>query len=579
MNYRPDKYNRRITGDLFLALAKRQRQRCYDDADFLITSDAELTEARWAGYLNTTLNIIAPLTLVIPGLAPLLALGGIAQIGVGLDQAINGKTLKNKQEGIANLAWGLLNAAPGIGHAASRGTKLFSFKSSRFVSPSRVNERWGYPLTPITPPHLQELDVAPYFDAAGASAEARPEAQLFPVELSVDWKNHTHGITGNFSSKGYLVELDLAYDIEHDLFIETSDVNSVSPKTYEASPGEVVLRHVQPGTRQVTNEMRMATLRKLGVDLQLPVQIPIPPADVRPIPRHISSLWIGDKPIPPELLDNLSQNASRLADSQYQYRLFLSNAHPQIYEQNLRQLAEKAPLLKVETLEQQPFFNTFKDSKYFKQYQDALDGNGGVATNYSSASDILRYPMLNAEGGLYMDVDDELLQAGEQLSAGVGAGVAETLDAVGLATSDNGLLLHSPVSNQMLDMQLQFNTSLIGSHPGNPTLEAMSEEMHQRYLADPDFYQARPDRVKDPAAFFDYTRRLSKLTGPAMLNDVIDKTLPHLSQMRRLEKLFSLPVINGRLHADIERWIEVGRELTPLGRIARIGGTQSWATH
>lgn len=40
VNYRPDKYSPGIVGDLFQALAERQRQRSYDDADFLITLDS-----------------------------------------------------------------------------------------------------------------------------------------------------------------------------------------------------------------------------------------------------------------------------------------------------------------------------------------------------------------------------------------------------------------------------------------------------------------------------------------------------------------------------------------------------------
>ncbi|MEG1040638.1 MAG: glycosyltransferase [Pseudomonas sp.] len=581
VNYRPGKYNPRITGDLFQALAERQRQRCYDDADFLITSNAEVTESKWAGYLNTTLNIVAPLTFVVPGLAPLLALGGIAQMGLGLDQAINGKTLKTKEEGVGNLVWGLLNAAPVAAHAASRGAKLFTFKSGSFVSPSRINEQWGYPLSPINPPRLPELDVAPFFDAPAAPAEALPEAEIYPAQRAVDWEKQTQSIKGKFASGDYLIVRDLVYDIELDLFIQANELNNVEPRTYEARPNDLLMRPVQPGARQVTNQMRMATLRRFDVELQLPVPLPVPSATARPIPKTISSLWIGDKLIPPELLDNLARNANQLADSQYQYRLFLSNAHPQVYEQNLRQLAEKVPTLHVKTLEHQPFFDTFKDSKYFQQYQDALDGNGGLATNYSSASDVLRYPMLNAEGGLYMDVDDELLQAGEPRTGCIGSSActAQALDTVELATTDNGLLLHPPVSNQLLDMEHQFNTSLIGSHPGNRTLEAISEEMHQRYQQDREFYQTRPNREQNPSAFHDYTRRLSQLTGPAMLNDVIDRELPPLGQLRELEKLFKLPLINGRLYVDIDRWASTQEQLMPLNQFARIGGTQSWATH
>lgn len=84
MNYKPGKYNPKLTGDMFAALTERQRQRSYDDADFVITTDSQVTKAKWRGYLTNTLNLLAPLCLVVPGLAPLLALGGIAQLGLGL---------------------------------------------------------------------------------------------------------------------------------------------------------------------------------------------------------------------------------------------------------------------------------------------------------------------------------------------------------------------------------------------------------------------------------------------------------------------------------------------------------------
>lgn len=581
VNYRPGKYNPRITGDLFQALAERQRQRTYDDADFIITSNAEVTKSKWASYLNATLNLVAPLTFVVPGLAPLLAVGGIVQVALGLDQAINGKSLRAKQAGIGSVAWGLLNAAPALAHAASQGGKLFSFKAGDFVSPVRINEQWGYPLSPMDPPHLPELDVAPFFEADRARAEEIPAAEVFPVGRSVDWGTKTQTITGSYAVDGYLVELDLVYDIEFDVFVEKSELNRVEPTVYEARPGEPLVRRVMPGPRQVSDEMRMATLRGLGVDLQLPLHIPVAPRGIRAIPKTVSSLWVGNKSIAPELVENLARNARRLKNTQYRYRLYLSNAHPQVYQQNLRQLAEKAPGLQVEPLEEQPFFHSFSASKYYQQYQAALDGNGGVATNYSSASDVLRYPMLYQEGGLYMDVDDELLKAGGQRLGCIGFDtcIAESVDDVELATTDDGLLLHSPLSNQLLDMELQFNTSMIGSHPGNPTLLAMSEEMHARYQRDPDFYRVRPDRVQDPEAFHDYTRRLSQLTGPGMMNDVIDRLLPDLYRLRQIERLMKLPIINGGAYVDTQSWIAAEHTLTPLGRIARVGSAQSWISH
>ncbi|CAG8867967.1 hypothetical protein PS627_02728 [Pseudomonas fluorescens] len=582
VNYRPGKYNPRITGDLFQALAERQRQRTYDDADFIITSNGEVTKSRWAGYLNCTLNLLAPVTFVVPGLAPLLALGGIVQLGLGLDQAINGKTLRDKNEGLGNIAYGLFNAAPLAVHAAASGGKLFSFKSGEFVSLSRINEQWGYPLSPMDAPRLPELDGAPFFEAGDApAAPVGPPQPYYPVSRTLDWTARTESISGWEEVDEYSIQVDLVYDLEADLFIKKADLNSVSPTYYQSRADERFLQRVNPDARPVTNQMRRETLRVLDVDLSLPVQIPVRPGNLRPIPKTISSLWVGDKTLSPALLDNLARNSERLQQSAYRYRLFLSNANPQAYAQNLQLLRAKAPGLIVETLEEQAFFRAFQESENFAQYQAAIDGNGGVATNYSSASDVLRYPMLYEQGGLYMDVDDELLAAGSTRRTYLGAdtAVVEPIDTVELAATEEGLLLQPPICNHLLDMRHQFNSSMIGSHPGNPTLRAISREMHLRYQADPHFYSARPSRLDDPAAFHDYASRLSRLTGPALLTDMVDRLLPDLYRMRQIEKMIKLPMINGHNFLDIEQWQVAERSLMPLRRIAAVGSTQSWATH
>ncbi|MNE18794.1 TcdA/TcdB catalytic glycosyltransferase domain protein [compost metagenome] len=335
-----------------------------------------------------------------------------------------------------------------------------------------------------------------------------------------------------------------------------------------------------PYARAVTDQMRSSTLRALGIDLPLPVELPVPTRGARPIPKTISALWVGDKAISAELVENLAKNAKQLKNSQYQYRLFLSRSNPSVYEQNLRQLQAKAPRLTVLPLEEQAFFRAFEQSKYFDQYQAALDGNGGVATNYASASDVLRYPMLHHEGGLYIDVDDELLAPGSNRSGCIGwltpCG-AQGVDEVELAASEDGLLLHPAMSNEKLSMDQQYNTSMIGSHPGNPTLIAISEEMHGRYQAEPDFYQSRPDKDDDPAGFYAYASRLNRLTGPGMLTAVVDRLLPDLYRLRQLRNLYAIPRTKSWLYVDLQAWSAIERELLPLGRFAKVGGQHSWA--
>lgn len=579
VNYRPVKYNPPLTGDLFMAVTLRQQQRSYADADFIITSNSEVTKAKWRGYLTSALNLLMPMTFVIPGLAPLLALGGIAQLGLGLDQAINGKTLEAKADGVSNIVYGLFNATPLAVAGLTKSAEVFRVKADGFVLPSRVNDQIGYPLSPGDPPRLPEMDVALYFHSPDPTApldelpsRASPVSRIPQYTGMPDRLSAVKIIEGNF-----LVELELVYDMEFDLFIEQSRLNEVDASYYEATPGEFAVKRADPHARTVTNPMRITTLRSLGVDLPIPVELPVPIRG-EAIPKTITSLWVGDKVIDTELLENVVKNAKRLKGSAYQYRLYLSNADAVAHTENLRLLKSKAPDLQVHTLEEQPFFISFKQSKYFAQYQDALDGNAGVATNYPSACDVLRYPMLHHEGGLYMDLDDELLApSGSRLGCiGAGACVAEAIDEVELATSKNGLLLHPAMSNEKLGMHFQYNTSMIGSHPGNPTLVAISDEMHARYQNEPDFYRTKPSLVEDPTGFYEYASRLNRLTGPALFTDVVDRLLPDLYRLRQLRKLYGMPHTKSWLYVSLQAWMLVEKEALPLSRFAKVGGQHAW---
>lgn len=577
VNYRPGKYNPRIEGDLFQALAERQRQRSQDDADFLITTDSEVSKARWRGYLVNTLNLLAPLCLVVPGLAPLLAAGGIAQLGLGLDQAINGKALHERQEGVGNIVWGLFNALPLAVAGASRAKALFEFKGDGFVLPSRVNEQIGYPLSPVSPPHLPEPEGASYFHVIDPIAPL-PDGDQAIADAVIRVPRYT-GAIDTLDARIDTYNVRVVYDMERDAFVCEGDLNAINPVGYLARPGSLDLVPAPRG-RTVTDAMRTRSLRALGVDLPLPVVTPVLAAEAEPIPKRITCLWVGNRVISPELLANLGRNAATLNDSEYTLRLFLTTAAPEAHAENLRLLAEQAPGLQVLPLEEQAFFTAFRESRYYQQYQAALDGNGGVATNFASATDVLRYPMLHHEGGLYMDVDDVLMAPGEYPLVIDGQPLgepAEAIDQVELRTTAEGLLLAPPMSNEKLAMNCLYNNSLIGSHAGNPTLAAIAEEMHARYQLHPDFYDSKPSLADDPAGFYRYASRLSYLTGPALLSDVVDRQLPVLGTLRQINNLYMLPRLNAYHYVDLPAAKAAMRTLLPLNRFARVGGSQSWS--
>ncbi|WDY59509.1 dermonecrotic toxin domain-containing protein [Pseudomonas sp. PSKL.D1] len=567
VNYKASKYSPQLRGDLFAALTERQRERSYADADFIITSNQDVTKARWRGYLVTTLNLLAPFALVVPALAPLLALGGIAQFGLGIDRAINGKTLEDKAGGVDDIAFGLLNAAPLAMQALDEARVLFPPRSKRFVAPVRLNDQLGYPLSPVDPPRLPLDTTASLFgDTVPPLPSGDPEiaARVARIPVSADGPEQLQSVIGGYNAS-------VLYDAEHDAFIRDYDVNEVMPTYYQATGQSRGLNPIDVAARPVTHEMRMSSLRAMGVDIQLPVDLSSFEGLVRqPIPKQIFSLWVGDRVIPSELLATLAGNSERLASSQYTFRLYLSKNNPAAFDENLRLLHEQAPRLRVLPLEDQPVYQQFSESRLFEQYQQATAGAGA---NFASASDILRYPLLEAEGGIYLDIDDTLL-ADPNAPHDLKRAAIDTLE---LSTTPDGLLLGVPVNQEDMNMHCQFNSNMIGSHAGNPTLRQIADTLHERFQADAAFYQSRP--LSESDGFSEYSRQLSHLTGPRMLNDVIDQHLPRLRTLRQLINLQSLPQNNPMFLIDGLGQIAnqvIASELA-LTKVADVGNFHSWA--
>lgn len=133
------------------------------------------------------------------------------------------------------------------------------------------------------------------------------------------------------------------------------------------------------------------------------------------------------------------------------------------------------------------------------------------------------------------------------------------------------------MSNEKMGMNCLYNTSLIGSHAGNPTLEAISEEMLARYQLNQDFYDSRPSLADDPANFYRYANRLSRMTGPAMLSDVVDRHLPALRILRQIVNLYGMPRINAYRFVNLPHCQAAIRRLLPLNRFAEVGDNHSWS--
>lgn len=562
IDYKSDKYLEPITSDLFEYLTLRHLQRSYEDADALITSNHEIDKSRWSSYLNAAVTLLLPVCMVLPELTPLLAVGGLIQFSLGMDKTVNGKTLDIRTAGVNEQVFGLFNASQLLGSIAARPDMLFRYCRPGFVASTRITELVG---SAVQPPEVNLLPAETAFREDVVVSSTLVSALVARID-----ENLGHRFAAWISEDGRVTSEWVEYDYVNDCFIRISDQDLSEPPRWIVSEHSTsALARLAQTDRTVTDEQRMATLRALGIDLRLPVDFDQYERLVRtPIERLISSVWVGDRVIQPEYLAALEHNSTVLKGSGFRYQLLLSGQSSGIYQQNINLLRARAHGLKVLNLEEQGFFTEFKASPYYPQYQAAIIGNGRGASNFSSATDILRYRLLKHYGGIYMDADDRLLAAS--------APSQPPLASAPLSTTTDGLLLAAPVSNDQLGMYIKYNISLIGSHAGNPTLDAISDEILKRYGSAGDFYLQRPDYLDDPVGFDAYARRLSQLTGPGVFNDVIDQHLPWLKQLRELCVLLVSPVHDINSAMDLSAFSRAIRNNVPLDQVAEMGHANSW---
>ncbi|MBF8721620.1 membrane-targeted effector domain-containing toxin [Pseudomonas guariconensis] len=88
-----------LTLDAFNHLRDAARQRMIEDAHFALRSNADLRKQLWVGYLRAFNQVFAPLAALDWPLALAATGAGLAETGLDIDQAINGHTTADRQEG------------------------------------------------------------------------------------------------------------------------------------------------------------------------------------------------------------------------------------------------------------------------------------------------------------------------------------------------------------------------------------------------------------------------------------------------------------------------------------------------
>jgi len=238
--------------------------------------------------------------------------------------------------------------------------------------------------------------------------------------------------------------------------------------------------------------------------------LPAPPVSAPAIAQVLHYIWVGHELPGQALLDNLVGNATLMKGWRTVLHVDLES---DALLTKLKGILADKPEVEIEPLADQDFFKTLLAGDSGPQYRACRTGQ---AKNYAAASDVLRYPLIDAHGGVYMDVDNAFTTAHADLQLRAGPEDVLLDDAVVLADV--------PYSG--------YNGHVFASHPDNPVLKAVTRAMQTRFKARPEFYaKPRPTLKKGASAgetltFWRYVKDTFEMTGPQLLDDVLRETRP-----------------------------------------------------
>ncbi len=101
--------DRTVPGDAFSHLRDCARKRMIDDAQFALRSNADLRKQLWIGYFKAFGEIVGPMAAVSWPVALAVVGAGLAETGLSIDQAVNGHTTAERQQGVTGAVLAAIN--------------------------------------------------------------------------------------------------------------------------------------------------------------------------------------------------------------------------------------------------------------------------------------------------------------------------------------------------------------------------------------------------------------------------------------------------------------------------------------
>lgn len=253
--------------------------------------------------------------------------------------------------------------------------------------------------------------------------------------------------------------------------------------------------------------------------------------DLPQLPQHttvvkneVNMIWVGDNKLPGKLSWNIRENAD---NANYRFILHVDGDAPTLAA--IRQSLE-ATSVEVRSLHDQPFFNQFINSSEGDGF-NYFRNPDSPAGNLAAAADFLRYRLIYEYGGIYMDVDDNLVSV-----------IAKELPAAP----------HDVLLGDRFRMPWNGN-KLIGnahfaSHANNPVLKKILDTANQRFRLLSEAFKTTP-RIKTAEALHQFMSTISEVCGPGVLNDVLLAHRPDYTKL--IEYIKAQAKINSQ---EYERW-------------------------
>lgn len=150
-----------IVGDPWQALVQRLRDRSRRDATTLMTSRWEAFRHRWMRRLERFDQVVGLASLFLPELLPVVAVGSALELGLGVEQAIDGDSRQERQAGAAGAGTALLGLALSAPLGTARMARLAARDGARLQPVVQAAWEGGVdPLDEVAERYAQSVSLA-----------------------------------------------------------------------------------------------------------------------------------------------------------------------------------------------------------------------------------------------------------------------------------------------------------------------------------------------------------------------------------------------------------------------------------